>query len=75
MNASDTVDVRDLNCPRPLLMTINAMKKLTAGDVLQVMTNTAGIKNDLPTWCSKENHTIVKHEEEGDNTIYYIQKF
>ena len=54
------------------------IKELTAGQVLEVVSDDEGIKKDMPAWCETTGHHMVGMEEENatDKKIYkaYVKK-
>lgn len=62
-------------CPMPIIMTSKKMKEMQSGDVLEVLSNDAGIKKDMPAWCSStKNEYIGLTEEEGVFKVYVRKK-
>lgn len=61
-------------CPMPIIMTSKKMKELHSGDVLEVLSNDAGIKKDMPAWCSSTKNEYIGLVEEGDVFKVYVRK-
>jgi tRNA 2-thiouridine synthesizing protein A len=51
-------------CPMPIIMTSKKIKELALGQVLEVVSDDEGIKNDMPVWCESTGHQMVGLEEE-----------
>lgn len=61
-------------CPMPIIMTSKKMKELHSGDVLEVLSNDAGIIKDMPAWCSSTKNEYIGLVEEGDVFKVYVRK-
>ena len=71
MEADQTVDCVGLYCPMPIVKTSQAIKGMTAGQVLEVIADDAGIKSDMPAWCDKTGNECLGIEEgEGEIKVY-----
>jgi len=61
------LDVLGLICPVPILLAAREMQKLQPGDLLEVIGDDPGIREDMPAWCDHAGHRLVEmvDEEEG----------
>ena len=61
------LDVLGLFCPVPILFAAREMQKLQPGDLLEVIGDDPGIREDMPAWCDHAGHRLVEmvDEEEG----------
>jgi tRNA 2-thiouridine synthesizing protein A len=55
------VDARGSACPGPLLEAKKAIGSVGVGNVLEVMSNDVGTKDDLPRWAKKVGHEYLGH--------------
>ncbi len=62
------LDVTGLFCPLPILLAAREMRKLQPGDLLEVVGDDPGIREDMPVWCERAGHRLVEMEE-GKGTI------
>ena len=73
-----TLDTLGLFCPMPIIETSKQMKKLTIGQVLEVLSDDEGIKKDMPAWCQTTGQEMVGLEEDsnGSRPIFkaYVKK-
>lgn len=78
MQADVKLDTLGYFCPMPIILTSKKIKELTAGQVLEVVSDDEGIKKDMPAWCETTGHHMVGMEEENatDKKIYkaYVKK-
>ena len=74
MNAQRSLDCVGLYCPLPIYNASQEIKKLAAGEVLEVVADDAGIKDDMPAWCDKTGHEFLGVEEEDGEIRVYVRK-
>jgi TusA-related sulfurtransferase len=74
MRADKTIDCFGLLCPVPIIHTAKAMKEMRAGEVLEVSSTDAGIREDMPAWCRTTGHEFLGFEEEGEVIKAYVRK-
>ncbi len=74
IESDETLDVKGLSCPMPMLKTRKAISKLPSGQVLEIQGTDPGTKNDLPGWCAKEGHEFMGTKDCGNFTSFYIKK-
>jgi tRNA 2-thiouridine synthesizing protein A len=53
------VDCRGSACPGPLMEAKKAIGKVKVGEVLEVLSNDPGTKNDIPLWAKKVGHECL----------------
>ncbi|WP_316862980.1 sulfurtransferase TusA family protein [uncultured Cohaesibacter sp.] len=69
------LDLSDLKCPMPTLLTQKALERLMPGDRLHVTTTDPMARIDLPHFCSQKQHTLVEmHQLDDTRMIFIIQK-
>ena len=68
-----TVDTRGSCCPVPIVETNRAIKTLHAGDVLEVIATDIGARMDIPAWCERTGHALIKTEDLGGSFHFYIR--
>lgn len=75
MNIADqTLDVRGLNCPLPILKTRKAMNALIAGQTLQVTALDSGFAKDIGAFCQQTGSDLVSSKEKDNEYIFIIRK-
>ena len=74
MKADQTLDCVGLYCPMPIVKTAEAIKKLRQNEVLEVVADDKGIKQDMPAWCQATGHEFLGVEEEGKEIRVYVRK-
>ena len=74
MKADESLDCVGLYCPMPIVKTAEKIKQLKRGEVLEVVADDKGIKQDMPAWCKATGHEFVGMEEEGGEIRVYVKK-
>ncbi|MDO8491469.1 MAG: sulfurtransferase TusA family protein [Dehalococcoidia bacterium] len=74
MKADATVDCVGLYCPMPIAQTALEMKQLKQGQVLEVLSDDEGIKEDMPAWCKATGNELLSMEEKNGQYKAYIRK-
>ena len=74
MKADQTLDCIGLYCPMPIVKTAAKIKELKQGEVLEVLADDKGIKEDMPAWCEAIGHECLGMEEEGGEIKVYVKK-
>jgi TusA-related sulfurtransferase len=74
MQADESLDCFGLRCPMPIVKTSQHMKKMKVGQVLEVIADDKGIKQDMPAWCKATGNECLAMEEQGDEIKVYVKK-
>ncbi len=74
MKADVTVDCVGLYCPIPIAKTANKIRELEVGQVLELLADDIGIKEDIPNWCKTTGHEFLGIEEEDGQYRVYVRK-
>ena len=74
MKADHTLDCVGLYCPMPIVKTSGKMEELRPGEVLEVVADDKGIKQDMPAWCQTTGHECLGIEEEKGEIRVYVKK-
>jgi tRNA 2-thiouridine synthesizing protein A len=59
IQADGVVDARGVSCPGPLLKAKKGMGNIEIGQILEIMSNDPGSKNDIPRWAKKVGHEFL----------------
>jgi TusA-related sulfurtransferase len=59
LDVSTTVDARGSACPGPLLEAKKGIGKVKVGEVLEIYSNDAGTRTDIPAWSKKVGHEYL----------------
>jgi tRNA 2-thiouridine synthesizing protein A len=74
MKADATLDCIGLYCPMPIHQTAKKLKELKPGQVLEVLADDEGIKEDMPAWCRATDNELLGIEEDAEGYKAYIKK-
>ncbi len=58
------LDCKGLNCPMPIVRISQAIKKMSAGDVLVVEATDPAFRADIAAWSKRMGHDILAFEED-----------
>ena len=73
MQKDATLDARGLMCPMPIVQLAKKVKEMKSGQVLELLADDVGAKEDVPAWCSRTGYALVGTEEEGKLFKFYIK--
>lgn len=74
MKTDFTIDTVGKFCPMPIIETSNKIKEMEIGETLTVVSDDAGIKSDIPNWCSITGHEFLGMSEENEEISVYVRK-
>jgi tRNA 2-thiouridine synthesizing protein A len=72
--ATQTLDVKGLNCPLPILKAKKALKDLPAGATLQVLATDPGAVKDFEAFCRSTGNELVESSVEGKVYSFVIKR-
>jgi tRNA 2-thiouridine synthesizing protein A len=72
---ANMVDARGSACPGPLLEAKKAIGKVKVGEVLEIVSNDSGTRNDIPVWANKVGHEYLGYASvDGYDRIFVRRK-
>ena len=74
MKADKSLDCIGLYCPMPIVKTAEKFKEMNPGEILEVVADDKGIRQDMPAWCKATGHEWLGMEEEGGEISVYVKK-
>jgi tRNA 2-thiouridine synthesizing protein A len=74
MKADASLDCVGLYCPMPIYQTAKKIKELKAGQVLEILADDEGIKEDMPAWCRTTGNELLGIEEAAEGYKVYVKK-
>ena len=72
--ADKVLDAKGLNCPLPILKSKKALKDMTAGQILEVLSTDPGSVADFQAFSRTTGNELVEHSEEGGVYTFLIKK-
>ena len=74
IEVSSTVDARGSACPGPLLEAKKGIGKVKVGEVLEIYSNDAGTRNDVPAWAKKVGHEYLGLLEADGYDKHFVRR-
>ncbi|MDX5361694.1 MAG: sulfurtransferase TusA family protein [Alphaproteobacteria bacterium] len=70
---TETLDVRGLQCPLPVLKARKRMGSLAPGALLTVLATDPAARIDFPHYCDTSGHELVEQREEGETLVFVLR--
>lgn len=64
VEVAETLDCTGLQCPLPVIKTAQAMKKLSDGQVLELLATDPGVEPDMKAWAARTGNALVSIEQQ-----------
>jgi tRNA 2-thiouridine synthesizing protein A len=75
IKATGIADTRGLTCPMPMLKTKKTLKALKSGEILEILGDDPGSKNDIPEFGAKGGNQFLGMLDVSEGyTRYFIKK-
>jgi TusA-related sulfurtransferase len=74
INVDKVMDLKGLPCPMPILKVTKGIKEIEIGQVIEVLSTDPGSINDFPSWARTRGHEILKTDQNGEVTKFYIKR-
>jgi tRNA 2-thiouridine synthesizing protein A len=74
MEADRVEDCRGQVCPMPIVNMARVIKKMEAGQVLELWADDEGAHADVPAWCEQTGNEFLGKEDASDYTRYFVKK-
>jgi tRNA 2-thiouridine synthesizing protein A len=71
---TDTLDLKGLNCPLPVLRTKKAMKAVPKGETLTVEATDPAAMRDITALCETAGFTLLSAEERNGVFVFEIRQ-
>ena len=65
-----TLDVKNLNCPLPILKAKKALREVPVNALLEVLATDPGAEKDFIAFCANTGHELIENEQ--NDGIYRI---
>jgi tRNA 2-thiouridine synthesizing protein A len=73
-SADESLDCIGLFCPEPLFQTREAIDRLAAGQILEVLADDAAAEEDLKRFAKRTGHEVISVEDRGAHKRFLIRK-
>ncbi|MGZ4120013.1 MAG: sulfurtransferase TusA family protein [Actinomycetota bacterium] len=71
---NETLDLKGLSCPMPIVKTAKRVRELNFGDVIEVLATDPGAVPDFRAWCRSTHNELLEESEEGGTYRFVIRK-
>ena len=61
-------------CPMPIAFLAKNMKKMEAGQILEIQADDEGARADIPAWCEQTGNEFLGEEKANGFVKYYVKK-
>jgi tRNA 2-thiouridine synthesizing protein A len=72
--AQRELDVRNLNCPLPILKAKKVLAEMTTGEVLKVVATDPGSMRDFQAFSRQTGNELLGQSTEGSDFIHFIRR-
>ena len=72
--ADITLDAKGKKCPMPVLMAKKELKKMSSGQILELIVDDKGALKDVPALLKKTGDNLLDTKEEGSQITFEIKK-
>ena len=69
----ETLNARRLLCPLPVIRTQDRVKRMAAGEQLEVICTDPGVMQDIPAWCRINGHAVLETKSEDGEYIIVLE--
>ncbi|RQH02410.1 sulfurtransferase TusA family protein [Natrarchaeobius oligotrophus] len=74
-HTAETLDVKGLSCPMPIVKTKQTVDGLEIGDVLEVVATDSGSTSDIQGWAEgTDGVELLEQIEDGQRYVHYVEK-
>lgn len=67
-------DAGPTGCGELIMNLFLTIRKMESGQIIKVISYDPGAREDLPAWCRLQKHTLLRRDDEGKESQYFIQK-
>jgi len=68
-----TLDARGLMCPMPIVQLAKKVKEMMSGQVLELLADDVGAKDDVPAWCNRTGNQLLGMQTDDKVFRFYIK--
>lgn len=74
LKIDQTLDLKGLLCPIPVVKLAMAIKKVEIGQVIQGIATDPGVMADIPAWCRSTGNELVSIEQNGKEYLFIVRR-
>ncbi len=70
----EKLDVRELDCPMPIMQARAMLARMASGDHLNIVANNREFIREIHTLSTQMGHIVLQEDTEGETLSFVIQK-
>jgi len=70
----EDLDIRDMDCPMPIMKTKALLARMASGDHLKITANNREFIKEVHTLSTQLGHRILQEDTEEETLFFVIQK-
>ena len=70
----ERLDIRELDCPMPIMQTKAMLARMASGDHLNIVANNREFIREIHTLSKQMGHIILEEDTEGKVLSFVVQK-
>jgi len=74
IEVTTVLDTSGKCCPMPMVETNKTLKRMSAGDVLQIIATDPGTQVDIPSWCERTGNVLLSSDAQENAYTYIVKK-
>lgn len=74
VNVDRQIDCIGLFCPMPIVKTREAIREMTVGQVLEMLSDDPASDADMKTWAERSGHDLIGVSREGAVYRFLVRK-
>jgi len=74
MDISQTLDVKGVLCPVPVIKARQSITQVEVGGILEILATDPSTREDIPAWTKRSGHEIVTMKEEDEILKFYVRR-
>ena len=72
--ATQSLDVKGLSCPLPILRAKKTLSSMASGETLEVLATDGGAWDDFGYFCQHSGHALIQRDETGGVYRFLIRR-
>lgn len=69
----ETLNVRYLLCPLPVIRVQDRIRDMRPGEILEVVCTDPGTVHDIPAWCRINGHRVLECKNGDQDYIFTLE--
>ncbi len=74
LKIDQTLDLKGLLCPIPVVKLAMTIKKVEVGQLIQGIATDPGVMADIPAWCRSTGNELVSIEQKGKEYFFVVRR-